>query len=146
MITDTLRPRLKSLASITDLVGSGDNARIFDEYQKQDAALPHIVFEVFEGFSTEHLGGITGIAENRIQISCFGVTQLAANDLADLVRRALQGFRGTIDGQKINGITSASGFEHGHDRPKVTGSTNYRFWTSRDFNVAYTESSTQLTS
>ena len=144
MITDTIRFKLKTISEITDLVGTGDNARIFDQYQKQNAALPHIVFEVFEGISNEFLSGITGIAENRIQITCFGATQSASSSLADLVRRALQAFRGTVDGQKINGITSASGFEYGHDRPKVKGSSQYRFWTSRDYLVAYTESKTQL--
>lgn len=143
-IADTLKTRLKAVSDVTDLIGEDTAARVFTQYQPQGSALPHVVIETFSGNSYEHLSGITGVAENRVQITCYGETETAAASLADLVRRSLQGYRGTVGSQFINGITSPDGFESGDDRPSANGGNTYRFWVRRDYEVAYQESATQL--
>lgn len=134
-----LKVYLKSKASITALVGIGDAARIYLGFPKQGAALPFIVFDVFGGPSAEHLGGISGMAENRVQIDCYGLTSAAAKAVADVVRYApLQGHRGAIGALTATGVTSPGGYRHGFDDPSA-GANQARFWHSRDYFISYNE-------
>lgn len=130
---------LTSKAPITSLIGVGDNARIYLGFPKQGAALPYIVFEIFEGSSAEHLTAISGIASNRVQIDCYASTKAGSKTLAELVRLApMQMYRGTMGTMFSNGITSPGGFRRGYDSP-AQGSNQARFWTSRDYFINYEE-------
>lgn len=130
---------LKTKSAITSLIGTGDNARIYLGFPKQGASLPYIVLEVFEGLSAEHLTGISGIAENRVQIDCYAETKNGAHDLAEAVRLApLQMYRGTLGDTFANSITSPAGARRGYDDPSQ-GSNQARFWNSRDYFITYVE-------
>lgn len=139
ILTD-LRAYLKTKSAITALIGSGDSARIYLHDAKEGAVLPFIILEIFEGESNEHLTGISGIASNRIQIDCYGVTATAAYNLAEAVRLApLQMFRGTMNNSsKVVNVTSNVSYRRGFD-PPVAGSAQKRYWVSRDYIVMYTE-------
>jgi len=138
-ILDSLRTYLKSKSAITSLVGSGDAARIYFHDAKEGAAMPFIILEIFEGQSLEHLSAITGIASNRIQIDCYGVTASAAYSLAEAVRLApLQMYRGTLGSCEVLNITSNTSYRRGFD-PPVSGSAQKRYWVSRDYIIMYQE-------
>lgn len=134
-----LRTYLKTKTAITSLVGTGDAARIYIHDAKEGATLPFIILEIFEGSSEEHLAAITGIASNRIQVDCYGVTSTAAYNLAEAVRLApLQMFRGTMATSSVLNVTSNVSYRRGWD-PPVTGSAQKRYWVSRDYIITYTE-------
>lgn len=50
------------------------------------------------------LNGITGLANPLFQIDAWDTDYLGAKNLAEAVRLAIQGFRGTVAGVVINGI------------------------------------------
>lgn len=135
-----LRAYLKTKSAITTVIGTGDDARIYLHDAKEGATLPFIILEIFEGESNEHLGGISGIASNRIQIDCYGITSTAAYNLAEAVRLApLQMFRGTMNSSsKVVNVTGNVSYRRGFD-PPVSGSSQKRYWVSRDYIVMYTE-------
>ncbi len=138
-IAEQLTTYLKTISAITDLVGTGANARIFLSFAKQGASLPYIVLEVFEGTSTEHLTGISGLATNRVQVDCYASTKAGASDLAEKVRLApLQMHRGDMGDLFCNTVRSDGGFRTGYD-PASKGANNQRFWSSRDYFITYQE-------
>ena len=140
-ILNSLRIYLKTKTAITSLVGSGDASRIYFHDAKEGAAMPFIILEIFEGESNEHLAGISGVCSNRIQIDCYGVTSAAAYNLAEAVRLApLQMFRGSIatggDLVRVLNVTSNVSYRRGFD-PPVSGSSQKRYWVSRDYIIMY---------
>lgn len=137
-LDDNLIAYLKTISNVTDKVGTGDNARIYSEYAKQGAALPYIVIQVFDGVSNEHLTGISGVDENRVQIDCYGSDKTEAYNLAEAVRLApLQMYRGTLGSGYANSVTSGNTYETGHS-PASPGANNQKFWYSRDYFIRHT--------
>lgn len=127
-----LKTYLKSTTAVTDLVGAGTAARVYEDEAKQGVVLPYICFEIFEGASHEHLIGISGLNENRIQIDCYAGTSIEAYALAEAVRLApLQMYRGAMGSSYVR-VTSNGGYERGRDRP-VAGAIQKRYWISRDY-------------
>lgn len=139
-LADELVTYLKTISAITTLVGSGTAARIYkDSEAKQGVSLPYIVFEVFEGASQEDLGGISGMATNRIQLDCYAATSGGAYTLAEAVRLApLQMYRGQMNTTNVSNVTSNGGYERGIDRP-TRGGNQRRYWISRDYIFTYSE-------
>lgn len=130
---------LKTKAAITAVIGSGDDAKIYLHDAKQDQQPPYIVIDQLSGFSHEHLSAISGMAESRIQIDCYGVTRSAAHSLAELVRLApLQMHRGTIGSSTVRTVSSNGGYRSGFD-PPIHGSAQKRYWVSRDYIITHTE-------
>ncbi len=137
-----LKTYLKTKSSVTALVGVGAAARIYTHLAKQGVQLPYIVYEVFEGDSSETLTAIAGVAENRIQIDCYGKTEQEAYDLAEAVRLApLQMFRGDFGDTEALAIVSEDGYRLGIDKP-TRGGNQRRYWVSRDFSITYREATT----
>lgn len=143
-IVEDVRTYLKTKSAITSIVGSGNDAKIFLYRAKQSEpdrpiAEPYIVMEGFGGGSDEHLGGIGGIATNRIQIDCYSTTAALAYTLAEAVRLApLQMYRGTAGSSTIVTCSSNGGYRQGED-PSPFGSSQRRFWVSRDYIIQHRE-------
>lgn len=134
-----LKTYLKTISAVTDIVGSGTAARIYPHTAKQGVAMPYIVYETYPGESRQHLGGISGIATNRIEIICYAATSAAAYSLAEAVRLApLQMFRGTMGTTTVNGVSATPAYEFGFE-PPVKGGAQKRYWISNDYFVTYAE-------
>ena len=138
-IGDEIAEYLKSKPAITDMIGVGRKARIYEDSAKQGVDLPYIVFQVFQGTSQEHLNGIAGLASNRIQIDAYGSSRAEASVLAEKIRLApLQMFRGRLENTFVSNVTSDASYDRGSDPPSK-GSDRRRFWQSRDYIVTYRE-------
>lgn len=130
---------LKTISAVTDLIGTGSNARIWYGDAKQGASMPYIVIRVFDGESAEHLGGISGLATNRVEINCYGSTSSSAYTLAEAVRLApLQKYRGTMGSTYVNEVASPQGYSREFDPPSA-GSNQKRFNFVRDYFLHYAE-------
>ena len=137
-IATDLRTYLKTVSGITDLVGTGTGARVYEEDPKQAASLPYVVFEVFEGSTESHLGGIAGVARNRIQIDAYATTAAGAFALAEQIKFAVAAYRGLMGTTFVHDESGNGSYERGHDRP-TTGGNQRRYWISRDYILTYQE-------
>jgi hypothetical protein len=98
---DDLATYLRSIAAITDLVGT----RIRPNKLMQGDALPAIRYAFPGGGSLQHLGGISGTASPTLQIDCYGATATAAWALAEIVRLTLQPFVGQMGNTYVEGFS-----------------------------------------
>ena len=140
-IANFLKDYLLSKNDVKELVGN----RIFNDAIDPGAQSPLIRIEVFKGSSASHLGGITGVASNRIQIDTYGSNSRLAHQLSEIVRLCpLQGFRGTMgsDGLTLHvlEVTTDDGYDRGYDKP-IRGAVTRegRYFISRDYDIYYRE-------
>jgi len=58
--------------------------------------LPYITFQTIDNLHVHHQGGPSGLANPRLQIDMWHTSQSEAAKLSDIVRKELDGFRGTM--------------------------------------------------
>ena len=71
--------------------------RVLPDYLPQGTALPALLYQRISGPRVHSMTGASGTAYPRITITSWGKTYKKAKELADLVRRELDGFKGTVD-------------------------------------------------
>ena len=138
-IGDDILTYWKTISGITSLVGAGPHARIFEGAPNQGAELPYVVYRFFEGTSAEGTAEIGGSGQRRMQVDCYGKTAKQADDVQEAIRLApTQGKRGAVGSSFVQGISSPDTARTGTDDPPK-GSKAHRYWSSRDYLVAYSE-------
>lgn len=83
---------LKTQAGLTALVGS----RIRFAHAEQTDALPYIVIHNIDNVHAHHMTAAAGKVIGRFQLDCYGSTPLAATNVAEQVRQAMDGLRGSV--------------------------------------------------
>ena len=98
---------LRNSAFVAALVST----RIFPELVPQDKPLPAISYNRIFGAPEHVLGGVlsNNLTESIFQINCISKTYGQAVQLAKSVSRTLDGFIGTIQSVKIQGILMVDG-------------------------------------
>jgi hypothetical protein len=87
---EAVRKRLLAATAVTDLVGAGDNARIFWNRRDQGSALPALVLTGVGGEPDDlDLQDEADTQESRIQGSCLAGSYIAARALAKAFSDAL---------------------------------------------------------
>lgn len=90
-VEEAIVARLRAATPVTDLVGSGDAARISRHSRDQDpAALPAVTYEGTALDEVVDLDGPTGAGRLPIQIDCWAADGDAADALAIAVTAALR--------------------------------------------------------
>ena len=131
-VSKDIRSFLLSVPAISSAVGT----RIFPDIVEQNADFPAIRFMIISTTPYEHLSGILPVAKARLQIDAYGDTRTSANSVADLIRIAIEKFRGTINSQFIHEINLATGEAHTLD-PDALKINKRLYVTSQDFFVTY---------
>ena len=104
-ISDVLYTRLAAVSGVTDLVGTGNNARIWPISRREGAVNPSITYQRVSGPKESAMGtSDTGLTHPVFQVDCFADTYREADDLAEAVRVALQRYTGTILGVVVQVI------------------------------------------
>ena len=100
--------RLKAVTAVTNIVGTGANARIYAPKLPQNTPLEAITFRgvgareyAFDG------GSDPGLVQARFQLDAWGNTYEESRDLADAIRgngagNAFSRFKGTQDGTVVD--------------------------------------------
>ncbi len=132
-ITKAITIHLNSITAIDDLV----NKRITPDTKPQNSEFPAISIFAASGDSVQDLDGGSGIANDTIQIDCWSESRTEANDLAELIRAELVGFRGTMGGIFVEGVTITSKVDDTED--PVEGSNNYVYKRIFDYDFWYSE-------
>lgn len=94
VIEEALYAHLAASAGVAALV----SARIYPQTIPQDIALPAIAYQRISGVREYSHGGPSQLAHPRFQFTCQAATYAAAKSLANAVRAALSGYRGTMGG------------------------------------------------
>ncbi|MFZ5829818.1 MAG: hypothetical protein ACOY3P_07010 [Planctomycetota bacterium] len=103
MIAAALREVLVGIAAVTDLVGSGEAARIrFDRFVESDTT-PQILIEVDDAQRENDLSGRGGLVVAECTVTCRANSRTAADALWEAVRSGgtdpasgLAGYHGTV--------------------------------------------------
>jgi len=134
---------LKTQSTVTDVVGSGADARIYTDRLPQGATLPAIVLhDAISGISYENLSTGDGIATRRMQCNCYADTKLVAESLRNVIRKVTSTYdHGTWgsggDAVFVHNATFA-GMTTLDDEPR-DGSDEPRYCRAIDFFVTHAE-------
>jgi len=84
-------------STVAQLTGWTAQASIYQVVAPEDLErLPLIAFSYVGGSSGNTLDGVGGIQKLRLQIDCWGTTPVDAKNLADAVRKVLDGYQGVL--------------------------------------------------
>lgn len=119
-------------------VESAVGLRISPEPIEQGTRLPAISYFVIDSESGEDLQGAVGVAHTRIQIDVYAAKRIQANQIADEIRKAIQGFRGRMGGVFVHGVSAGSAARDSTDAP-TDGSDVHRYLRSRDYVISHEE-------
>lgn len=72
----------------------GDN--MFNNYAPPTVTYPYVIYEQISGPRDQTFDGPSGLATIRVQINAFATTYLESRTVADVIRRKLDGFEGTV--------------------------------------------------
>ena len=136
--SDEFKTYLKTISTITSLVGSGINARIYSDVLKEGCLLPAIVFYERGGTSYEYLAGIGGLVRTVMHVIAYGVTRVQVNGLAETIRtKALNtNYNGTFGSTAVTTISSSQHRVWGFD---TTMDGAYRYWCERVYDIFHAE-------
>jgi len=101
MLSTALYSFISNTTVITDLIGSGISCRLYPGGAEQDESRPYIVYYVISDIEYHVLAGADGMSEARVQLECWAGTYLSAHQLADTVRKQLDGYLGYWDTVRI---------------------------------------------
>lgn len=126
MITDSLVSLLNSVSAITTLVDD----RIYPITAEQDALLPHIILIKMPGTTNPSHDAASNLSATRFQINCYGLTDLQCDQIANEIRLALDGYKGTVLGVRIDRILRLDTGENfdDNDAECYGVATDYRVW------------------
>jgi hypothetical protein len=139
VITQALRTYLLTKTGITDLIGTGGNARIYkDKIPQKNTTWPVLTYRTVSTQQEHDLSGACGMARPRIQLDCWHETSVGAEALAEAVRNALDGYTGAMGSATV----SVALLEDTQDfyRPNEDGSDNGVHQISLDFQIIHLES------
>lgn len=131
----SVRSYLLSKSAITDLIGS----RMYPDAMKKSATMPAVIYYVISSTHDHKMSDVAGMIHSRIEFDCYGMTRLEANEVADAIKSCgITGYRGTTQGNFINGVEIDSGDQYLNEAP-TDGNQEHRYVTTFDLLVHYTE-------
>lgn len=103
--------RLEAVSGVTDLVGTGDDARIYPVKLPQNVTLEAISYRIITDVQEHAMGSDVGVSHARLSVDCWGNDYDEAVALALATHAALSRFSGTSNGVAIQDIRSLNGRE-----------------------------------
>ena len=132
---------LKTKSAVTDIIGSGADARIEPGSLTQGVAVPAIAYR---RISTTHYstinGTVAGLASTRMEINAIADTQLAADQLGEAIRLCgiLDIQRETVASVMIQGVFIDAGNRQYTEEPEP-GDHQRRYVASQDYQIVFNE-------
>jgi hypothetical protein len=91
-MTSDLRTKILAASAVSALIGT----RVYPDLIPQDVTYPCANVVLVGGTEEATLAsGTCGLADSRVQINAWAVTRLGALELADAIREAIIGYKGT---------------------------------------------------
>ena len=130
-------------AAIRELIDQADTGqyfggRIYPQFRTQGAPLPACVYAVAGGQGFGTFDGSTTLANRRYVVSSIAKDYADANQGADIIRQALDGFQGSSLGVVIRSILFRSANDE-YDAP-IDGAARGAAYIHHDYDVFYVQS------
>jgi len=103
MSVDTIEKAIRSIL-IADTAVKAITTRCYPGKIPQNPEYPLIVYYKVTGNRDHHLQGPSGLAHPRFQVEAWATTYDAAKALANAIRVALDGYKGTVGAVAIGSI------------------------------------------
>ena len=92
---------LKTVTDVTDIVGTGNSARIYEHHAPNKATHPHLVYQRISGGHEHHLTAGAGVARDVFQLTAVDNDGVNAEALRDAVREGMDGYRGSMGSANV---------------------------------------------
>ena len=103
MSVDTIEKAIRSIL-VNDSTVKAITTRCYPGKIPQNPEYPLIVYHKVTGMRDHHLQGPSGLAHPRFQVEAWATTYDAAKALANAIRGALDGYKGTVGAVAIGSI------------------------------------------
>lgn len=104
LLGDAIYGVLSGNGAVAALVGT----RIYPVTRDQDEGLPAVTYQIIGGESTQRHEGPSNHSKTRVQFDSWADTATASRNLADAVRQALDRYKGTSNGFKVQNTQVAA--------------------------------------
>lgn len=99
-------------SSITDIIGTGADSRLYPAIIPQDGTVPAITYQQISGNRDHTMDGPSGYTDSRYQLICWASHYNEAKKLFEAVRIFFDGFHATVLNRRIQYVQ----FENEIDR------------------------------
>lgn len=111
-LSTEIRTAILAVSAVTDIVGTGDDAKIWDSWDRTNDT-PMIVIELDEEEEEPELDGTCEWVTAEVTITCRAENQVDSHALQRVVRSALNGYVGTFDANLNHSVPSRPPKEDG---------------------------------
>lgn len=87
---------------VTEMVGSGDNARIFPVAIHQGEPKPAITYRISNSLPHDTKSGVSDTDRDEVEIIPYSDKYHEVDELAEKIRQAVDGMRGEFGGVSVN--------------------------------------------
>ncbi len=96
-ILDGLYLYLRTKSALTDLLGTGDSFKLFQQIvPQQGSSLPYVTFEVTDREDIEHLGGASALSDFYISFEIYGANIADRTNIGTALRNCLHTRRNVV--------------------------------------------------
>lgn len=99
-----LRAFLGADSAISAIIGAMPNTRVYPVRLPQNPTLPAITYFRVSGQRVHASSGALGLSGPRMQIDCWATKYEDAHALAELVRKRIDGYRGPMGSETVQGV------------------------------------------
>ena len=117
------------ILSATSGVTAVVSTRIYPDQAPQNAAFPYICFQLLQTSPLDTKEGVSKLDTLLVQVDCYTTSYDTAQSLSELVRGALDRYRGTINGHVVDKII----FTGQSSGAPITELSAY--WSSQDYQI-----------
>jgi hypothetical protein len=142
VMEEALSEYILSHSAVTDLTGSGDNARLYPFALHQDCNLangPAATYEIVLSQDIQTLANRAGIVQSRVRISTFALTHFLATKLLRAIKNSgIAALKGIYAGVDFRGVVIEDGIRCYGEQPTDGGET-WRYIAEMDLMISYLE-------
>jgi len=129
---------LQTKSGVTNLIST----RMYPDDLPQDNTLPCIVYRVISKVPEHDLSGASPLTRYRFQLDSYAATRIGADALAEAVRNAADGYRGTMGSEFAQ--TTHLDNERSDIDAAIDATDQSRYITIQDWIVSFTDTAPTL--
>lgn len=138
-----IRPALRAFLLADNAISTRvGGRRIFPTLMPQGISATSLVYNRISGIGDHHMAGPSGYTAARIQIAAWAQVNDAAEELANLVKERLDGFRGLMESTTSPALfppVRVQGAFYDSDNPPTYDEARKLYGVGRDYMIHYAE-------